>query len=576
MKSLYQLHISVLRNVAHHCSVDIARDIKHVSSRYENHGDSYLTISLPRLAKALEKGLETGTWPAHEVNSTWIHHKGLPAFLRGFLSRIFDPSTGMILDTPDTQCIWAVRQFCYLTNKIERPCTPEREQVAIDQFVSTDRELIGLPGRIDPDRLRTFIRIGHRLFGRIFQECDRKIASYELIPRHGPGSVAERLTQLERRDYPYWTERLEDVFPHWRYTSNVPRNIACDPVPITEELPVRVVSVPKTQSTPRIIAIEPSAMQYAQQGLKRELYEMIGRGPLSKVLGFQDQTRNRELARIASITRDFSTLDLSEASDRVHWFLLKALLERYPHLWDFVWSTRSHRADVSGHGVIPLQKYASMGSALTFPFEAIVFTILSVAGMEQTASRKYIARDLPGRISVYGDDIIVPRDTTDHVIDWLEHFGAKVNRSKSFVEGNFRESCGAEYYNGTDVSVVRARRELPNSRDDVAETAALVDLRNRAYTAGLWLFVQSLDESLDELIRLPVASASSEESDAFLHRASFLPISVSEERYNRDLQRWEKKVPVLVSHGVSYTLDDESGLLEWFHDALPARGVVNL
>ncbi len=574
MKSLLTLHLSVLRNAGQICSIDIARDVLTTQRRYEEEGDGYFTIVLPRFGKALERGLEQGMWPAQVVAPTWVHHRGLPAYLRGFLSRIFDEH-GSLLADPDVQSIWAVRQFCFLTHKIERPCTPERERAAFDQFVATDRSLLGLPGRIDPERLETFRKVSRRLFGRVFQECDRKVASWELIPKHGPGAVAEHASQKDRRNYSYWHDRVEAVFPYWRYTSNSVYQSSPMSVPISDEQPVRVVSVPKTQSTPRIIAIEPDAMQYAQQGLKRELYEMIGRGPLNKILGFQDQDRNRRMAESSSTSGLLATLDLSEASDRVHWFLIYEMLKPFPHLWEFVNATRSFRADVPFHGVLPLQKFASMGSALTFPLEAIVFTTLAVAGLEQTENRRFQPGQLAGRVSVYGDDIIVPVGAIDHVIDWLEHFGAVVNRGKSFWNGKFRESCGAEYYDGTDVSVVRLRSELPSSRDDAAEIAALVDFRNRAYLAGLWHVVMEVDEGLDSFVRLPYASAISRTADAYLHRSTFLPLNQQPTRYNRELQREERRVPVLVPQSDSYRVEGEAGLLEWFHDALRRGDLVD-
>jgi hypothetical protein len=575
MKSLLTLHLNVLVNLGHHCSIDITRDLQTTTDRWEDEGDSYLTITLPLLGKALERGLEQGYWPAQDVKPKWLHVRGLPAYLRGFLSRVFDEQSGALLATPDHETIWAVRQFCFLTHKVERDCTPERERAAFDQFVATDSGLSGLPGRIDQGRLDTFRRISRRLFGRVFQECDRKIANWELIPKHGPGAVAERASQKERRSYSYWHDRIEPVFPYWRYTVNSVFQSSDHTIAISDEQPVRVVSVPKTQSTPRIIAIEPAVMQYAQQGLKRELYELIGRGPLKDVLGFQDQTRNRDMAHRASLTGDLGTLDLSEASDRVHWFLIRAMLSDFPHLWDFVWATRSRMADVPFHGVIPLQKFASMGSALTFPLEAIVFTILAVAGLEQAENRRFHSGQLPGIVSVYGDDIIVPVSAIDHVIDWLEHFGAKVNRRKSFWNGKFRESCGAEYFDGTDVSVVRLRSELPSSRDDAAEIAGLVDFRNRAYLAGLWSVVSAVDEGLEPFIRLPYANANSEERHAYLHAATFLPVSRTGTFWNPDLQRDERRVPVLVSKAEKYRIDGEAGLLEWFHDALRRDDLVD-
>jgi len=427
-----------------------------------------------------------------------------------------------------------------------------------------------LPSRIDKGRLEQFVRAAHKLFGNIFQSCDSLVAHYGLIPRHGPGAVAERLSQRDKRNYSYWTDRLESVFPAWRYTVNTGYAEVHTVTP-DSEIPVRVITVPKTQSTPRIIAIEPSTVQYAQQGLKRELYEQIGRGPLSKVLGFQDQTRNQKMAKHASLTGEFATLDLSEASDRVHWFLIYKMLERYPHLWDFVHASRSFRADVSGFGVIPLQKFASMGSALTFPMEAIVFTTLAALGLKERGAIPTISpKFLSGRLSVYGDDIIVPVSTVDAVIDWLEHFGAVVNRRKSFWNGTFRESCGAEYYNGHDVTVVRVRAELPSSRHDAANIAACIDLRNRMYFAGMWGVVRDLDKELESLIDVPYVHVSSFDQSGFLSRVTSLnkmPLPTGA-RFNPNLQRYEFKVPVLIPHGRVYRVDGEAGLLEWFHSSL--------
>jgi hypothetical protein len=573
MKSLLTLHLATLRSCAQLCSADVVRDVSYLTARWEDEGDSFLTITLPKFAKALERGLHDGIWPDHEPLG-FKRSKGLPSLFSGFLIRIFHKD-GTLLDDPDADCIWAIRQICYLTHKVSRDCTPERVEQALESFVRTDGELLGLPGRIDPDRLDHFRRVSYRLFGRLFDNLEMKIANYELVPKHGPGAVAEGISPLEKRAFSYWSERLERVFPYWRYTRNSVFATHDQPVPIDAELPVKVISVPKTQSTPRIIAVEPSSVQYAQQGLKREIYEEIGRGPLGKVLGFTDQSRNQMLAHLASVDSSLATLDLSEASDRVHWFLVYTMVGRWPHLWDYLHATRSHRAAVPGFGVIPLQKFASMGSALTFPIEAMIFTILAVCGMEEQSGRVLDVRDLPGRLSVYGDDIIIPVDSAGDVVDWLEHFGAKVNRAKSFWKGHFRESCGAEYYKGHDVTVVRLRHELPSSRRDAAEVAALVDFRNRAYKAGLWILVGHLDEEMESLIRLPYSRASENHPEPYLARETFLPVKGVAERFNPHLHRPERRVPVLIPHGRKYRVDGEPGVLEWFHSALRRGDLVS-
>ena len=578
MKSLLTLHIAALRSVSQLCSIGIALDVSYITARWEEEGDSFLTITLPRFAKTLERALDAGRWPEQEPLG-FKRSRGLPTFMSGFLLRIFH-KTGELLDDPDTDCVWAVRQVCYLSHKIERECSPARVEAAFAQFIRTDEQLLGLPGRLDLARVDQFRATSQRLFGDLFSKLETKIANFELIPKHGPGAVAESLSQKEKRDFAYWTERLESVFPFWRYTCNASYPATTpELVPIEQEIPVRVISVPKTQSTPRIIAIEPSSIQYAQQGLKREIYEWVGRGTLNGVLGFRDQERNQDLAKEASIDHTrMATLDLSEASDRVHWYLVKLMTERWPHLWDYLWATRSHRAALPGGVTIPLQKYASMGSALTFPIEAMIFTILAMCGIEDSRKVRLKTRNLPGLLSVYGDDIIVPVDSVDSVVDWLEHFGAKVNRAKSFWTGRFRESCGAEFYHGTDVSVVRLRHELPSSRNDATEIAALVDFRNRCYRAGLWVLVSELDEGLEPFIRLPKSKAHSDDETqgiGYLTAQTFLPYPARHMRYNPHLQRYERRVPVLKPKIRSYRVDGEAGLLEWFHSSLRQRDLVD-
>jgi len=106
-----------------------------------------------------------------------------------------------------------------------------------------------------------------------------------------------------------------------------------------------------------------------------------------------------------------------------------------------------------------------------------------------------------GRVRVFGDDIIVPRDNVLSVVHELENFGFRVNVRKSFWTGRFRESCGREYYDGEDVSIVRVRKVLPQRRQDATGVISTVALRNQAYWAGLWQTASWLDTYLEGLLR---------------------------------------------------------------------------
>jgi hypothetical protein len=255
-----------------------------------------------------------------------------------------------------------------------------------------------------------------------------------------------------------------------------------------------------------VIAIEPTAMQYAQQGLLRSLRNaLLEDGFLSRVIGLDDQTPNQRLARSGSLSGDLATLDLSEASDRVSNQHVLAMMEDFPHLSAAVQATRSRKADVPGHGVIRLAKYASMGSALCFPMEAMVFLTVIFLGIERELdaplSRQALIKRFGGQVRVFGDDLIVPRDYVLSVVSELETFGFRVNAGKSFWTGRFRESCGKEYYDGHDVSIVRIRQVLPTHRQDASAVVAAAAFRNLAYWSGLWQTARFMDDLMRPLLK---------------------------------------------------------------------------
>jgi hypothetical protein len=563
MKSLVTLQLAVLLDAGRFVGVHVDRDSDYIRSRSEREGEEFLTITLPTLSKALEKGLRDGVWPRQDVTN-FRYARGLPNFLRGFLSRVFS-DTGNLLDDPDANAIWALRQITGLSGKVFKTTTPERESAAMKAFIQTDRELgehfrWGIPDWM----WRDFSKARDLLFTDLFDKLESRIANFELIPSHGPGSVADRLDHPERWRFPYWPERLQEVFPSWRYTENVSMTFSRELVNPGAEIPVRVIAVPKTAAKPRIIAIEPSAMQYAQQGLKNEIYREVSESLLNGVLGFTDQSRNQRLAHRASVDGSLATLDLSEASDRVHLSVVMRLFERWPHLRDFVLATRSRIASVEGEEIL-LHKFASMGSALTFPIEAMVFTtILSAASPHGPLPVRALLRN---DVSVYGDDIVVPVDWTSRVVDRLESFGFKVNKSKSFWTGKFRESCGTEYFNGTDVSIVRLRADIPLSREDAALIRKFTDFRNRCYRNGLWATVKESDRILDQLVKIPPRwyptqidfPASVLAKDTCI-RPKWRGV------YDASYQTWYETFPTVKADPSPYIVEGAGGLLKWFHE----------
>jgi hypothetical protein len=470
-----------------------------------------LTITLPQFGKDLEKGLDQG-----EVSSSLFQgyrKRGrLPTLLSGFTGLIFDVTNGRLLTKPSIDAIQAVRQISYLFSKVDLPCSDARDKAAIEKYVRVEQEL-KQRDTIDPvfpATLQDFQRIGWLIFGNVFSRVDIAVYENDLFPKHGPGATADKLRGNLKFNQTEWTERLEGVFesnlfalPNFRHAAER----AFEYLAPGTERPVRVITVPKTLKTPRIIAIEPTCMQYMQQAIWLRLRDEILRDDQANhFVGLIEQETNRDLARLGSLTGSVATLDLSEASDRVSNQHVRALIAPWHWFAKAVDATRSRKADVPGHGVIRLSKFASMGSALCFPFEAIVFTTLIFLGIERELCRPLTHKDLPdfyGKVRVFGDDIVVPTDYVRSVVSTLQDFGLVVNESKSFWTGKFRESCGKEYYDGHDVSIVKARRVLPTLRKHVPEIVSAVSLCNQLDAACLWETAEHLAGHLKRFIPLP-------------------------------------------------------------------------
>ena len=525
MKSLMSLWSRMANESAILCRTSATMDINTVHRRVEDEGLSFLTITLPDLGKALQRWLDQGQAGIHP---SFNRGRGsLPLFLGGFFSRVFDRGSGTLLDEPCIDSIIALRQLTLMFGKISFPCTPQRERKAIQNYVKCEQDVRQSDMNLTQKDLDEFQKMSDLLFREVFTQMDRDIYYGELLPKHGPGSTADGLSSNGKYRMQTWTRRLEEVFPSYEYLIPNAHFVGdLDRVNILEpgsEMPVKVISVPKTLKTPRIIAMEPACMQYTQQALLRCFLSSLKRDELlSTMIGFDDQLPNQELARQGSTDGRTATLDLSDASDRVSNQLVRVMVSRWPHLDKAIDATRSRRAEVPDHGVIRLAKYASMGSALCFPIEAVVFTTLIFMGIQRslnvTMNRKDIA-SFRDSVRVYGDDLIVPVDHVQSVVQTLEHFGAQVGLDKSFWTGKFRESCGKEYFNGTDVSLVRVRQALPSTTADATEVIATVALRNQLYMHGYWKTVRWLDKQLGDILRyFPFVAPTS----SVLGRVSFL------------------------------------------------------
>ncbi len=529
MKSLMWLVDCMLADASMLCSTSTTKDAEYLHSRVEHEGLSFLTITLPQFWDGVQTGLVTGRVCSRDFPAFKSHRsRSLPAFMQGLTSLVFDINTGDLLNEPSHEALEAIRQICLSFKKLLAPCTKDRVRGAFEQFKRTEFELrTCLPDR-DCDRYRHFVDTGRY----VWQWVLRGFNPFDLTPRHGPGATAERISGNRKYNLKSWHERLEPYFPIAEYgvpvwypssaeeesiedsplRSNIGQNFMFDnlklqaPVFVSprNEMPVRVITVPKTLKTPRIIAIEPVCMQYTQQAILSFLVKRLeGSALLRGSIGFTDQAPNQQMAYRGSLDGNLATIDLSEASDRVHSRLVADMLSTCPELRAAIFACRSTRAQLPDGSVIPLKKFASMGSALCFPIEAMVFltiitsTLLRKKGLRISHSNVHTVLD---NVRVYGDDIICPTEDVDDVVDALIHFGMKVNTAKSFWNGKFRESCGRDYFDGTDITPVYIRRQPPTTRSDSVEVLSFVSTANQFYRKGWWITAHALRTNVEKAV----------------------------------------------------------------------------
>lgn len=492
MKSQDSLLVSVLHDVGRICGIAPERDIKYALSRSEYEGDSFYTITLPSFARALERSLDEGRLCSDEFLGFGQDSRGLPLFMGGFLRRIFT-NTGVVYPTSPqlVEAIWAIRQVCGLQGKLRILCSDARIERALLRFQSVDAE-VPMQGDFPPSALAEFVETFSKLFGHSLDNISRRLMAHEPLPfKHGPGAVQDRTSSNGKYLSNVWTDRLEAVLPAQENLA-VSLHDFIDQEFIylqpSEEPPVRVIPVPKTMKTPRLIAIEPVWTQYVQQALLALLTTELSSTHLwHSAMSWEDQERNRLLSR----NTDFCTVDLSDASDSVSSYLVRCALDNFPIFRDIVFACRSQEASLPDGTLVQLRKFASMGSAMCFPIETMVFTTLCQMAVNRyaydsaTSSGGAFTPLMRGVFSVYGDDMIVHVDVMPYLLVLLQTFGLKVNTKKTFGKGLFRESCGYDSYDGLCVNITRVSHSLDTIKRHSVEALGLFSLHNSLLESGL-------------------------------------------------------------------------------------------
>lgn len=213
-----------------------------------------------------------------------------------------------------------------------------------------------------------------------------------------------------------------------------------------------VVTVPKNAKTDRTIAIEPGINLWLQLGAGALLRRKLRYASYDLNSDF----KNRQGAFLGSRNGKLATIDFRAASDSISNSLVELLL---PREWFLVLDAiRSKRYTLDKKSYTWSEKFSTMGNGFTFELESLIFVTLA----ESVCDFLGLATS---DIAVFGDDLIVPVECVEVLIEVCGSWGFRINRKKSFSSGYFRESCGSYYFNGLDVKPFYYKAQARSLKD---------------------------------------------------------------------------------------------------------------
>jgi hypothetical protein len=563
-----------------------------------------LLIDLPDLGKVFDKGLSSqyldfktvpqafGKLDTEErVRSSWIYN--------ALLCLVFDMS-GIIFQEVKPSHVATIRQVLLMFKKVKLDCPKERIKASVQEFLEIEKDLRLPCGSWDRDTWLPFRHTfsdgsfsGKQSFpgwSKVWPLLDAVCArvmpqseprTFEIIPRHGPGACSDIRTGSDKYLFASWPAKLAGTFDFAHFcTPNLGMSVM---KPVSQkEPPAKLLAVPKTFKGPRLITSEPAPHMFLQQGMLRWLRESLTT-PLRTCISFHDQGPSQAFAKEGSISGDIATVDLSSASDRLSCWTVERAFGFNQSLLSHLHAVRT-RVVIDGTGTFPfsvkLKKFAGQGCAVTFPIQTMVYAACCLTAELHSRNLKATNRNIKKvakYVRVYGDDIAISSSAVDTLSNILHALQLKVNASKTHHTGFFRESCGKDMYEGTDVTPVYVSSLCLEPKPKPAAIASWVEVSNNLHRMGWWrsadYMLKQLNDNLIE--KLPISNSPGDGIRLFSYSRGTV-VRRSRPRWNESLCRHEAKALVLrattrkKSRGsafdlLDYFLQDPSPDVKWEH-----------
>jgi hypothetical protein len=452
-------------------------DLLKIEKRLRCEGFEFFTHSLPAFGKAFDKALSSSE-PLTIPGFKKIPGTQLPMLFGWLIQRVFT-GCGFVRRDADIQALKHTRQLVYFVYKLELPYETTTNEKVIESFIQIQDELrsFEICAR-DP-----IIRKARTFVCRIFDGFNPR----DIIPRHGPGAVSTGEEVGTKCEFRRLFKSTEEYYPFTGYNTLggshlVDRLQWLGSLEEHETGTAKVVLVPKDSRGPRLISMEPLELQWLQQGQLQAIVPWLEKCRLTRGhVNFTDQSINRRLALVGSLTSEWATLDMKDASDRVSLKLVEELFSG-TELLAALKATRSSHTCLPDGRKVRLSSFAPMGSAVCFPIEAVCFYALSCAAL---VCEGLTWQEAMSSIFVYGDDIIVKQGYYTVLLRQLPKFGLKFNLGKCCVAGFFRESCGCDAFRGIDVTPIKLKTTWSHRRcRSAGELLSYVEASNRLFEQG--------------------------------------------------------------------------------------------